>query len=61
MAHRVAHGIAARRMTSASCDPQPDLGTGFADFHDAAKLHASYQLGVEQATQGWSPYALPTA
>jgi predicted acylesterase/phospholipase RssA len=41
--------------------PATDLGTGYADFHDAAKLRASYQLGVEQATQGWSPYALPAA
>jgi predicted acylesterase/phospholipase RssA len=41
--------------------PATDLGIGYADFHDAAKLHASYQLGVQDATRGWSPYALPTA
>jgi predicted acylesterase/phospholipase RssA len=41
--------------------PATDLGTGYADFHDAAKLRASYQLGVEDAARGWSPYALPAA
>jgi hypothetical protein len=41
--------------------PATDLGTGYADFHDAAKLRASYQLGVQDASRGWSPYALPTA
>jgi predicted acylesterase/phospholipase RssA len=41
--------------------PATDLGTGYADFHHAAKLQASYQLGVQDARRGWSPYALPTA
>jgi predicted acylesterase/phospholipase RssA len=41
--------------------PATNLGTGYGDFHDAAKLHASYQLGVEDAARGWSPYALPAA
>ena len=41
--------------------PATDLSAAYADFHDAAKLEASYQLGLEDATRGWSPYALPAA
>jgi predicted acylesterase/phospholipase RssA len=41
--------------------PATNLGTDYADFHDAAKLHAAYQLGVEDASRGWSPYTLPIA
>jgi NTE family protein len=40
--------------------PAVTLPGGFGDFHDAAALAASYDLGVADATRGWTPYEPPT-
>jgi len=39
--------------------PSVDLPSGIGDFHDAAGLDASYQIGVADALRGWMPYSTP--
>jgi predicted acylesterase/phospholipase RssA len=41
--------------------PATVIGAGYGDFHDPAKLLASYELGVRDASQGWAPYVLPSS
>jgi NTE family protein len=36
--------------------PSVELPSGLGDFHDAARLDASYRLGVDDAAKGWSAY-----
>jgi predicted acylesterase/phospholipase RssA len=36
--------------------PSTELSAGYGDFHDAKKLRASYDLGLQDAAKGWSPY-----
>jgi NTE family protein len=40
--------------------PSVELPSGIGDFHDAAGLAASYQLGVADAAKGWSAYEAPS-
>ena len=40
--------------------PSADLSSDIGDFHDAAKLEASYALGLADAAIGWQPYAPPS-
>jgi NTE family protein len=39
--------------------PSVDLPSGIGDFHDAATLATSYQLGLDDAANGWTPYEPP--
>jgi predicted acylesterase/phospholipase RssA len=41
--------------------PASDMGTGYGDFHDTAKIRAFYELGVRDAARGWSTYGLPSS
>jgi len=40
--------------------PAVSLPSGFGDFHDAAALAASYDLGVADAGKGWVAYSPPS-
>jgi NTE family protein len=39
--------------------PSVELPSGLGDFHNAAGLAASYDMGVAAAAQGWAPYVPP--
>jgi predicted acylesterase/phospholipase RssA len=41
--------------------PAAAVGAGYGDFHDTAKLRASYELRVRDASQGWASYSLPSS